>query len=176
MANEVRSQRLMQFLGVASNPALAPFAKFDYIIREIAKSMELDPNKVTNDMRQAAIQAELLKQFRGDQSEQPQQTPAGVDPNDPTGAGGGTIGTGQAPIPGEQGFTGSIEVDKDKKQMLSKLKTLVNNSQLINNFNNYIDFVVEEQHKVMEQSQDMTTLYRAQGAIGILKRLKIIKG
>ena len=104
MANEVRSQRLMQFLGVASNPALAPFAKFDYIIREIAKSMELDPNKVTNDMRQAAVQAELLKQFRGDQPEQ--QPPAGVDPNDPTGAGGGTIGTGQAPIPGEQGFTG----------------------------------------------------------------------
>ena len=106
MANEVRSQRLMQFLGVASNPALAPFAKFDYIIREIAKSMELDPNKVTNDMRQAAVQAELLKQFRGDQPEQPQQPPAGVDPNDPTGAGGGTIGTGQAPVPGEQGFTG----------------------------------------------------------------------
>ena len=106
MANEVRSQRLMQFLGVASNPALAPFAKFDYIIREIAKSMELDPNKVTNDMRQASIQAELLKQFRGDQPEQPQQPPAGVDPNDPTGAGGGTIGIGQAPVPGEQGFTG----------------------------------------------------------------------
>ena len=59
--------------------------------------------------------------------------------------------------------------------MLSKLKTLVNNSQLINNFNNYIDFVVEEQHKVMEQSQDMTTLYRAQGAISILKRLKLLR-
>ena len=37
MANEVRSQRLMQFLQVASNPVLAPFAKMDYIIREIAK-------------------------------------------------------------------------------------------------------------------------------------------
>ena len=33
MANEVRSQRLMQFLQVASNPVLAPFAKMDYIIR-----------------------------------------------------------------------------------------------------------------------------------------------
>ena len=32
MANEVRSQRLMQFLQVASNPALAPFAKFNYIV------------------------------------------------------------------------------------------------------------------------------------------------
>jgi hypothetical protein len=32
MANEVRSQRLMQFLGVVQNPALAPFAKMDFII------------------------------------------------------------------------------------------------------------------------------------------------
>ena len=60
MANEVRSQRLMQFLGTASNPALAPFAKFQYIIREIAKSLDLDPDKVTNNMDEAAIQAELL--------------------------------------------------------------------------------------------------------------------
>jgi hypothetical protein len=108
MANEVRSQRLMGFLQVASNPALAPFAKFDYIIREIAKAMDLDPEKVTNDMREAAIQAELLKEFRGQQpQEQPQQQPpAGANPLDPTGAGGGNIGTGQAPIPGEQGFAG----------------------------------------------------------------------
>jgi len=105
MANEVRSQRLMGFLQVASNPSLAPFAKFDYIIREIAKAMDLDPEKVTNDMREAAIQAELLKEFRGQQPQQ-QQPPAGANPLDPTGAGGGTIGTGQVPLPQEQGFTG----------------------------------------------------------------------
>lgn len=104
MANEVRSQRLMQFLQVASNPALAPFAKFQYIIREIAKSMELDPDKVTNNMDEAAIQAELMKGF---QQEQPQEqgAPAGANPLDPTGAGGGNIGTGQVPVPGEQGFS-----------------------------------------------------------------------
>ena len=107
MANEVRSQRLMQFLQVSSNPALAPFAKFQYIIREIAKSMDLDPDKVTNNMDEAAIQAELMKEFQAPAPEgQPQQPPAGADPSDPTGAGGATIGTGQAPIPGEQGFTG----------------------------------------------------------------------
>jgi len=39
MANEVRSQRLMQFLQIVNNPALAPFAKYTYIIREIAKSV-----------------------------------------------------------------------------------------------------------------------------------------
>ena len=46
----------------------------------------------------------LLKEFRGDMPQQ--QAPAGLNPNDPTGVGGGTIGTGQAPIPGEQGFSG----------------------------------------------------------------------
>ena len=107
MANEVRSQRLMQFLQVASNPALAPFAKMDYIIREIAKSLSLDPEKVTNDKAEAVLQAELMKQF---QQQQPQgQPPAGANPNDPTGAGGGTIGTGMAPGPQEQGFTGNAQ-------------------------------------------------------------------
>jgi len=107
MKNEVRSQRLMQFLQIASSPALAPFAKFQYIIREIAKSMDLDPDKVTNNMSEAALQAELMKEFQGNQ---PQPgAPAGADAMDPTGAGGGNIGMGQAPIPGEQGFSGNAQ-------------------------------------------------------------------
>jgi hypothetical protein len=119
MANEVRSQRLMQFLQVASNPALAPFAKMDYIIREIAKAMDLDPDKVTNSLQDAVIQSEIFKKFQAEQAPQQQQAPqppeggappapAGADVQDPTGAGGGQIGTGQAPAPGEQGFTGNV--------------------------------------------------------------------
>jgi len=107
MANEVRSQRLMQFLQIASSPALAPFAKFQYVIREIAKSMDLDPDKVTNNMDEAALQAEIMKGFQ--QPAGPEQggmiPPAGADAMDPTGAGGGNIGMGQAPVPGEQGFS-----------------------------------------------------------------------
>ncbi len=105
MANEVRSQRLMQFMQIASTPTLAPFARFQYIIREIAKSLELDPDKVTNNMNEAAIQAELMKQFQ--QPAQPEGAPAGADAADPTGAGGGNIGTGMAPQPNEQGFSGN---------------------------------------------------------------------
>ena len=113
MANEVRSQRLMQFLQVASNPMLAPFAKMDYIVREIAKSMDLDPDKVTNSMADAAIQAEIMKGFQQPMPEQPQgplqeEPPAGADVQDPTGAGGGNIGTGTAPVPGEEGFSGNV--------------------------------------------------------------------
>jgi hypothetical protein len=108
MANEVRSQRLMQFLQIASSPALAPFAKFPYIIREIAKSMDLDPEKVTNSMGDAALQAEILKGFQMQQQPpEGQGAPAGADAMDTSGAGGGNIGIGQAPVPGEQGFSGN---------------------------------------------------------------------
>jgi len=118
MANEVRSQRLMQFLQVAQNPVLAPFAKMDYIIREIAKSMDLDPDKVTNSMGDAAIQAEILKGFAapapapegGDQGVASPPSPAGQGPQgvaDTSGGGGSQIGTGTAPLPDEQGFTGN---------------------------------------------------------------------
>jgi hypothetical protein len=115
MANEVRSQRLMQFLQVAQNPVLAPFAKMDYIIREIAKSMDLDPDKVTNSMQDAAIQAEILKGFQAQQ--QPPMGPEGVPApegqgpqgvQDTSGGGGSQMGVGTAPTPGEQGFTGNV--------------------------------------------------------------------
>lgn len=109
MANEVRSQRLMQFLQVASNPALAPFAKFPYIIREIAKSMDLDPDKVTNNMDEATRQMVLLQQ---NQPPAPPAPAGGVPPvpgvQDMTGGGGGNIGVGAAAVPGEQGFSGNI--------------------------------------------------------------------
>ena len=116
MANEVRSQRLMQFMQVVSNPALAPFARMDYIVREIAKSMDLDPDKVGNNMSEAAIQAEILKKFQAENPPPPppptpggpQGAPAGVQVQDTQGSGGGTIGTGTAPQPGEQGFSGNI--------------------------------------------------------------------
>ena len=104
MANEVRSQRLMQFLNIASNPVLAPFAKFQYVIREIAKSLDLDPDKVTNNMSEAALQAEMMKEFQAPMQEG-QDAPAGADAMDTSGAGGATIGVGQAPVPGEQGFS-----------------------------------------------------------------------
>ncbi len=104
MANEVRSQRLLQFLQVVQNPTLAPFAKLPYIVREIAKSMDLDPELVSNDMDEAAKQALLLQKM------QPPAAPAapGEQPlpvSDTSGGGGGNIGVGTAPTPGEPGFS-----------------------------------------------------------------------
>ena len=65
----------------------------------------------------AAIQAEIMKAFQPppqapvpteEGAPQPEQAPAGADAQDQTVAGGGNIGTGVAPAPGEQGFSGNV--------------------------------------------------------------------
>ncbi len=108
MQNEVRSQRLMSFLQITSNPVLAPFAKFPYIIREIAKSMMLDPNKVTNTPEEMLRQTYLMQQ-------QQQGQPQGE--MDMTGAGNANIGVGGVPVPGEPQFSGNQPQAPQQQQM-----------------------------------------------------------
>jgi hypothetical protein len=101
MKNEVRSQRLISFLQIVSNPVLAPFAKFPYIMREIASTMDLDVDKITNSPEEAMRQALLLQQMQ--KEAQPEGADMAATGQDPMGTGGGNIGIGQAPVPGEQG-------------------------------------------------------------------------
>lgn len=107
MRNEVRSQRLLQFMQMTAQPTMAPFVKYDYILRELAASMELDEDKVLNDPREAAIQAEMMAAVQAlmPQEAAPPQPQQGGE-QDPTGTGGGTIAPGNAPEPGAEGFTG----------------------------------------------------------------------
>lgn len=107
MANEVRSQRLLQFLQVGANPNLAPWMKSQYIIREIAKSMELDPDKVTNNIEEAQEQAMVMQKQQAEAQAQAGPAEGAPQPSDPTGAGNGNIGMGQVPTPDEQGFSGN---------------------------------------------------------------------
>ena len=114
MQKEVRSQRLMTFLQVASNQNLAPFVRWHSILSEIAKSLDIEPEKLINDPEKAAIFAKIMgmangnQQAQGDNQQPPMAssggTPAGANPNDPTGVGGGNIGTGNVPQAGESGF------------------------------------------------------------------------
>jgi len=113
MRNEIRSQRLMQVMQMGSNPAMAPMIKFDYILREIAASLDLDEDKIINDPREAAVQAMMMKAYMAE-NPQPQQAPqqqpqgeGGVpSPENPTGGGAGNIAPGMAPEPGAEGFAG----------------------------------------------------------------------
>ena len=113
MRNEIRSQRLMQVMQMGANPALAPMIKFDYIIREIAASLDLDEDKIINDPREAAVQAMMMKAYmeanpqQAQAPQQPQQGEGGVpSPENPTGGGAGNIAPGLAPEPGAEGFAG----------------------------------------------------------------------
>lgn len=112
MRNEVRSQRLLQFMQMAQNPAMAPFVKYDYILRELAASMDLDEDKILNDPREAAIQAKMMADIQKlmpqpPQGQQQPQQGATPNPQDPTGTGNGNIAPGNAPEPGAEGFTGA---------------------------------------------------------------------
>ena len=117
MANEVRSQRLLQFLQVVQNPVLAPFAKLPYIVKENAKSMDLDPELVSNDMEEAAKQALLLQKMQP--APAMPAAPGGEQPlpvSDTSGGGGGNIGVGTAPTPGEQGFSAAPQQPRPPMQ------------------------------------------------------------
>ena len=116
MQKEVRSQRLITFMQTASNPALAPFVKWHTCLKEIAKSLDIDPDQLINDPEKAAIYAQIMGMANGNQNNtasaggqgqmgQNGEVPTGASPTDPTGAGGGNIGTGNVPMPGEAGFS-----------------------------------------------------------------------
>ena len=109
MRNEIRSQRLLQFMQMTANQQMAPFVKYDFILRELAASMDLDEDKILNDPREAIIQAKMMAEVQALMPQQPQpQAPEGAPaPSDPTGNGGGNIAPGNAPEPNAEGFTGS---------------------------------------------------------------------
>ena len=121
MQKEVRSQRLTMFLQSVQNPAIAPFVKIPELIKELAYTLDLDPEAVINDPNEAEIYAKIigLQNARQNQSvggtdspESPMETPQGVPfeaPNpDNSGVGNGTIGTGGVPQTGEMEFTGTV--------------------------------------------------------------------
>ena len=122
MQKEVRSQRLTTFLQTAQNPAIAPFVKMSKLISELAFSLDLDPEEILNSPEEAAIAAQIIgmqnaQQGTGEETNpigqqptgmgSPEGPPTGPEGPDITGTGGGNIGTGAVPQPGEVGFSGT---------------------------------------------------------------------
>jgi hypothetical protein len=123
MQKEVRSQRLTTFLQTVQNPAIAPFVKISKLISELAYSLDLDPEEILNDPEEAAIMAQIIgmqnvgqetgteAQAVGEQPPAmggPQGTPEQPQELGATGTGGGNIGTGNVPLPGEDQFSGTV--------------------------------------------------------------------
>ena len=122
MQKEVRSQRLTMFLQTAQNPTVAPFIKINKLISELAHSLDLDPDELMNDPEEAALMAQIIgMQNNAGQATGAEAGPTGQEqglmgaaqgaPQQPqdlgvTGTGGGNIGTGNVPQPGEDEFAG----------------------------------------------------------------------
>ena len=122
MQKEVRSQRLTMFLQTAQSPAIAPFVKISKLVSELAYSLDLDPDEILNDPEEAAIMAQIIGMQNAGQTNGEEAQPLGQQPSmgniqgvptgpqelGPTGSGGGNIGTGNVPIPGEDSFSGTL--------------------------------------------------------------------
>jgi hypothetical protein len=122
MQKEVRSQRLTMFLQTAQSPAIAPFVKISKLVSELAYSLDLDPEEILNDPEEAAIMAQIIGMQNAGQTNGEEAQPVGQQPTmgniqgvpegpqelGVTGTGGGNIGTGDVPIPGEDSFSGTL--------------------------------------------------------------------
>jgi hypothetical protein len=42
-------------------------------------------------------------------------------------------------------------------------------------FNDYIDALIEQQHKALEQSDSNIMMYRSQGSVAVLRKLKMLR-
>ena len=127
MQKEVRSQRLMTFMQTANNPNIAPFVRWHSVLREIAKSLDIDPEQLINDPENAQIFAKIMGMTNGNQQTQGPGgqppgmetaggVPPGANPADATGAGGGNIGVGSVPQPGEDQFASQAAMPQGSNQ------------------------------------------------------------
>lgn len=100
---EIKVQRLQTLLGLVQNPAIAPMVKLPYIVRELVKGMDLDPEAAINDMDEAKLYAEIIglaggvgaqaKQAAQAQAEGPTGTTGNTSNNEGAGNQEGVNGT-----------------------------------------------------------------------------------
>ena len=123
MRKEVRSQRLTMFLQTIQNPSIAPFVRISEVIKELAYSLDLDPDEIINSKDEAEIYAKIIGYQNAQQGtsqeapipgQQPgMETPGGVpgqgaEPNN-SGNGEGIDPTNNPAMPGEMAFSGQVE-------------------------------------------------------------------
>ena len=123
MKKEVRSQRLTMFLQTVQNPAIAPFVRMSEVIKELAYSLDLNPEEIMNTKDEASIYAKIIGQQNVNKGTSPQAPiPGQLGPMEGNGgipaqnAGPNNSGNGESPIgpgnvsmPGEMEFTGQVE-------------------------------------------------------------------
>lgn len=114
---------------------LAPFIKIPNLIKELAISQDIDPDKLVNDMNEAAIYAEMLKglqnaqQGTGTQGDPAGQQQAGV---------GGAGGVPQGSPPTDNSGLVTAQLEPELRQLQGKVALL---EMLLNLKNNYDEVI-----------------------------------
>jgi guanylate kinase len=52
---------------------------------------------------------------------------------------------------------------------------MVSNNRQWDNFNNYLDTLIEQNHRTLEQGDNTILMHRAQGAIAVLRSMKNLR-
>ena len=68
-----------------------------------------------------------------------------------------------------------IKVDEHRQKVVSKLKPLCSNNRQWEAFSDYLDIMIADQQKKLEQSDTMISIHQAQGAVKILRQLKYLR-
>ena len=55
------------------------------------------------------------------------------------------------------------------------LKQLVNDKECYEQFQQHIDEIISMRQRALESANDSTTMYRQQGAIDVLRKLKLLR-
>ena len=63
----------------------------------------------------------------------------------------------------------------NRKQVVSHLKPLCNNKRQWDAFEQYLDIMISDQHKKLEQSDNIVSIHQAQGAVQVLRTLKYLR-
>ena len=107
LQKEIKSQRLLQFLQIStSNPLTAPIVNTEKLLKEIAETLDLDPNEVINDPKKQQAMAAMYAQMNPAGAAAAPNIATGengpMSAQDNTGGGGGQVGVG-APTPPTEG-------------------------------------------------------------------------
>jgi predicted Rossmann-fold nucleotide-binding protein len=63
----------------------------------------------------------------------------------------------------------------ERKEIVSKLKPMLNTKRQWDAFCDFLDLSIQEQQRRLEQSDNVVVMHRAQGAIEALRKLKYLR-
>ena len=111
LQREVRTQKLLKFIQISENPFFASIVNFEYLLREFARTLDLEADKLILNPKKAILQAKLIALATA--ASTPERGGAGgqasgiAGPQDQKGGGGQNISPGTPTSTGEAQFSGT---------------------------------------------------------------------